>query len=316
MRIALRASCVALLAVVACKNAGETLTLPGLFQGVVGVGVYFDRDASHTLTAGDTVISGVRIALLAQNGQDTIAVASTDASGVAGFTGVPVGTYRFTVDRHALSDTIGVVVGDTGVLRVLARPDSSQATSIVRLGYSEPTIAQVRTMPAGKRVFLRGVVLSPLQVFRDSAAFISDSTGYLRITGSRHRPGRTGNNIGDSVTVLGTTGLREGQPVLINGLFGSLAAGLAPIPVSVSYADARTAKNGTLDAALVEITNGKISDTIPASPDFLVRFASIADPNIKVDALIDQLLNAPHGFFQPGSSFTVRGVLVPKGDGT
>jgi hypothetical protein len=35
---------VTLLGAAACANAGETLTLPALPAGAIGVGVYFDRD--------------------------------------------------------------------------------------------------------------------------------------------------------------------------------------------------------------------------------------------------------------------------------
>ena len=302
--------------VTACSNAGEPLVLPLLPRGAIGVFLYLDRDGSQTYSTADTVFAGARVALLAPGGVDTIRVATSSAQGVAAFDSVPLGTYRVAVDRRALGDSIATVVGDSGTIRILGQTDSILAARAVRLSFAEVTIAQARVLPAGRRVFVRGRVLSAMQYFRDSTSFIKDATGYLRITGARHRPPRTGNNVGDSVSVLGTTGTRQGQPVLINGLFLSLADGPAPTPIAVSVAEASTAKGGTLDAALVVVTGAKISDTLPALPDFLVRIAEATDAAVLTDVVLDSLIAAPATFFRPGLTITVKGVLLPRGNGT
>jgi hypothetical protein len=300
----------------ACSNAGEKLTFPAVPNGAIGVSVYLDRDGSQSFTSADTLFDGARVALFVAGGTDTFRVATTGKDGLAVFDTVPLGSYRVGIDLAALGDSIAVVSGDTGTIRILARNDSIQAGRQLRLGYQEVTIAQARGLPPGKRVFIRGIVLSPLQAFRDSASFVSDPTGMIRITGARHRPGRAGNNVGDSVLVLGTTGASLGQPVLIDGLFGTLGETPPPVAQVVTVGEARTAKGGTLDAGLVQVVGAIITDTMPAAPDFLVKVGEAANLGDQVSVLLDQQLAAPTNLFGPGRTFTVRGVLVPRGDGT
>lgn len=301
---------------VACENAGENLGLPDLLQGAIGVGVYLDRDGSLTQSAGDTVFAGARVSLLVAGGTDTIRTATSGADGVAVFNDVPLGSYRVVVDRAALGDSIGVVVGDTGTIRIVAQQPGITATRVVRLGFREVTIGEARAIPAGRRVFVRGIVHSGLQIFRDSSSFMSSNGVSIRITGARHRPGRAFNNPGDSVIVLATTGVRAGQPVLVDGLIATLGVTAAPIPTPITVAEARTAKGGTLDAAFITVVGARIADTVAATPDFLVIIAEVADTSIKTNVLIDAQLNAPRTIFRPGFPITVRGVLVPRGDGT
>jgi hypothetical protein len=300
----------------ACSNHGESMTLPPLGIGKIVVQTYFDGDASLNFTVGDSLFVGARVALLAADGTDTVRVTTSNAQGLATFDSVPIGTWRVVVDRRILNDSVGIVVGDSGTVRVLARGDSAVATRQVRLGYREVTIAQARALTAGRRVLIRGTVISPMQFFHDSSSFVTDPSGRIRITNSRHRPGRTGNNIGDSVSVVGTTGRDLGQPVLLNGLFNSLGTQPVPVAIATTVLEAHTAVNGTLDAALVSITGAKIADSFPTGKDFLVRIADPNDAAKTTDVVIDSLLNIPHSVWKPGLNITVRGVLVPKGDGT
>ncbi len=299
-----------------CGNAGESLTIPALPEGGIAVSFYLDRDATGTYTTNDTIMGGVRVALLAAGGVDTIQTMLSNATGVAIFGPVPIGRYRVVVDRAALGDTVQVVVGDTGTISILARQDSNTATRLVRLGFEEVTVAQARALPAGRRVIVRGIVLSPMQAFRDSTMFLQDVTGALRITSTRHWPGRTGNNLGDSVAVLGTTGVSLGRPVLLAGRVSSLGERPAPAAQLVTVAEVRTAKGGTLDAALVQVTNAKVVDTATVALDLRVTFSEAADDADRAVALFDQLLQAPAAIFTAGRTITVRGVLVPRGDGT
>ena len=116
--------------------------------------------------------------------------------------------------------------------------------------------------------------------------------------------------------VLGTTGTAHGQPVLVNGIFGDVALGAVPTAALISVADAHTARAGKLDAALVQILISKITDTIPSGPDFIVRVLDPSDSSKVTDVLVDSLLLAPHNIWAIGLTLNVRGVLVPKGDGT
>ena len=100
------------------------------------------------------------------------------------------------------------------------------------------------------------------------------------------------------------------------GKFTLFTAGLAPSPQLVSVADARTAKGDTLDAALVQLSNVVIVDTMAATPDFQLTVADDSDSTSTITVVLDQKLNAPHGVFIPGHTTTLTGVLVPVGDGT
>jgi len=304
---------VALLALGACDNAGRELTLPPVAQGGILVGFYLDRDASGTLTPADTVFAGARVALLAAQGTDTIRTAVSGANGVATFTDVPVGTWRVLVDRAAFGDSIAVVVGDTGTIRLLATTDSIAGARTIRLGYQEVTPAEARSLPAGRRVFVRGRVLAGLQFFSDSSTFLSGGGGTLRVTGATHRPGRAGNNPGDSVAVLGTTGTLLGQPVLLGGLVATLGEGPAPIATAVTLAEARVAVGGTLDAALVQLPEATIVDTASTPQGFDITIASASDT---ARVRIDSKLNINSLAFAPGRLLTTRGILIPNGDGT
>ena len=207
-------------------------------------------------------------------------------------------------------------MGDTGTIHIAPTAGSITGSRVIRLGYTEATIAQVKTLPAGKRVAVQGKVSSPLQVFRDSSAFVFDSSGSLRIRGARGPAGSAGNGLGDSVVVVGTTGSAQGQPVLNDGFFRTFGPGLAPLPTLLSVADARTAQGGKLDGAFVQVSNVTIVDTLPSTPDFILDVADATAPSVTIVVLLDQLLNAPHGLFVPGKTATLRGVLIPRGDGT
>lgn len=305
-----------LLGLLACTNAGSNLTLPKLSSGSVGVGAFLDRNDTHALDAGDTSYAGLRIALLVPGGTDTIRTAVTDSAGLAHFDSLPIGTYRLVVDRHALSDTIGTIAGDTGTFRITGLADSLQKSLVLRLGYTEMSIAAARAAPPGMRVVIHGKVTSPRQAFHDSSAFVVDTSGSIRITGATGRAGTTGNAIGDSVLVLGTTGQDLGEGVLVGGFFTTISQGIAPPPTVLAVADARTALGGVDDAVLAQLTGVIIRDTAASGAGFKIVVSDPADSTIRMNVILDQLIIVPRTLFAPKRSMTVRGVLVPVGDGT
>ncbi|HEY4320792.1 MAG TPA: hypothetical protein VGM77_06370 [Gemmatimonadales bacterium] len=297
----------------ACSNAGESLKYPSLAIGRLAVSDYFDRDASGGVTPDDTTFAGARFALLAPGGTDTLRTAVANASGVAIFDSVPVGAYRLVVDRHALGDSIGVVQGDTGLVRLVTTQDSITAIRTIGLGYSVVSLATARTLPVGRRVFVRGVVTVPLQTFSDTATYLNDSSSALRVTNA-HPIGRTTRNgIGDSVMVLGTIAQVHGLTVLDQGAIYTLAIGPAPVPITVTVTDARTAQGGTLDAQLVKVIGTTIRDTATVNGVFVVRASDPADSTNLVDVLIDPALGAPASFFPIGSTMTITGALSYDG---
>jgi hypothetical protein len=304
---------IALIAALGCDNAGQDMGLPSLPDGAIVVGLYFDRDGSETLTAADTVLEGARVALFVLGSDDTLQVATTDVAGLATFDSVPLGRYRFGVVRSALGDSAAVVAGDTLTIRLTAQRDSLGRAALVRVGYQQMTLAEARAATAGKRVIVRGLVTSAFQFFADSSTFLANGVNYLRVTSAEHRPGRNGNNPGDSVSVLGTTGSSNGQPVLLNGVIMTHAERPVPAPVEVSVSEVNNARGGVLDAALVRLAAAEITDTATVGADFHVW---VTIEGVTALVVFDSKLDIQTEALVPGRFMTTRGVLVPKGDGT
>jgi hypothetical protein len=294
----------------ACTNDGSDLGPDPAFERPVLVGVYLDRDGSRTFTTLDTVFAKARVALLIKGNVDTFKTAVAGTDGVARFEKIPVGEYTIAVDRKSIGDSVEVQAIDSTNIQV--RAVDSAVGSLARLGYPEVSIRQARGLPAGRRVFLRGIVLSGVQSFRDTTSHLSDSSGYLRLTRVSLRGGITGNAPGDSVSVLGVTSSRAGQPTLDLSVISRFGARPAPIPLPLATGTAATGSSGTLDAALVQITGALISDTLTVAPDFKV---TVSDGTGSLDMILDGNLPFPRSAFRPGRTLNARGVLVPNGVG-
>jgi hypothetical protein len=300
----------------ACVNAGSDLGFGPEETRVVGVDIYLDRDGSRTPTAVlDTLYRGARVALFVQGSVDTFKTATTNTFGRALFTGVPFGQYRIAVVPESVGDSIeiqAITVGfvDTSEVRVTFPDDTTFAT--VRLGYPEFSVREVRSLPQGRRVFIRGVILAGVQSFRDTTSHVTDSSLAIRLTRVALKGGLTGNNPGDSVSVLGVTASRAGQPTLDNANISRFATRPEPIPLPVSTATAATASNGSLDAALVRLTGATITDTATVSPDFRV---TVTDGTGSLTMILDANIGFPRFQFIPGRTMQAVGVLVPNGVG-
>lgn len=295
---------------IACTNDGSDLGPSPLGERIVTVGVYLDRDGSRSVTGLDTVFAKARVALLIRGSTDTFKVATAGTDGVARFPAVPLGQYSVAVDPKSIGDSIQVQAIDSSDVTVTAT--DSIVSSLARLGYPEVSIRQVRGLPAGRRVFLRGIILAGVQSFRDTTSHLADSSGSLRLTRVALRGGLTGNAPGDSVSVLGVTSSRAGQPTLDQSSIARFGTRPAPIPLPVGTGPAATASNGALDAALVQITGALISDTVTVAPDFKV---TVSDGTGSLTVLLDGNINFPRTSFRPGRSMNARGVLVPDGVG-
>ncbi|PYP41641.1 MAG: hypothetical protein DMD43_05760 [Gemmatimonadetes bacterium] len=156
------------------------------------------------------------------------------------------------------------------------------------------------------------MITAGVQSFRDTTSHMADSSGQIRMTRVQLRGSLTGNNPGDSVSVLGITSTRSGQPTLDLALISTFANRPAPVPFAVSTATAASASGGLLDAALVQITGANIADTATVSPDFVIH---ASDGSGALTIVIDPTLNLPRTVFRPGFSLSPRGVLLPNGAG-
>ncbi len=134
------------------------------------------------------------------------------------------------------------------------KPRSDEDVSV-----SAPVIAisEARMLPVGEVVFIDGVAMNFLAAFGDNTLHVSDTSASIRATRVRAAflfPG-------DSVRIVGTTGLQEGQPVIDDVTSFRLGISRVPPPVDVTTATADGADGGVLDAALVRIQNADIVST-------------------------------------------------------
>lgn len=304
------------LGAVACSNAGKDITVPGYYTGSFNVHFYIDADGDGIRSTGDPAIPGIRVTAFTATGRDTIQSLLSNAEGRVQFANLPLGGYTFRIDPTTIGDSIEYSYADTSGVRLLARLDSLTDLREVLFSYPTLTTAQARAAAPGKRVVLRGKLAAPPQNFRTADAFVADTGGALRITGATTPAAQAALAIGDSVMVLGTTGTELGQPVLRNGIVRFLGAKSAPLPRVTTVTEARTAGGGTLDAALVQVSGVRIGDTTMVNPDYHVTLVNANDPDDKVVVVVDQLIEVVHANFSANRSVVVRGVLVPRGDGT
>jgi hypothetical protein len=275
------------------------------------VTAFLDRDGSRTIVLPiDTTYTGARIALLNRGNGDTVKAVATDARGVARFSNVALGEYRIAVAPGSIGDSLQVAGIDSANIKVTLADDTTRL--IVRLSYPEVTFRQARALPAGRRVFIRGVILAGVQSFRDTTSHAADSSGAIRMTRVVLRGGLTGNSPGDSVSALGYTSSRAGQPTLDQAIIGRFGTRPAPVPLFISSGKAASADGGLLDATLVQVSTATISDTATITPDFKIIGS---DGTGSLTVLLDANIGFNRTFFKPGFKMTVRGVLVPDGAG-
>ena len=297
------------LAAWACSNAGSDLGPNPAQTKPVNVLVFLDRDGSGSLGAGDTVYAGARVSLRPSAGGQIVQTVTTKSQGDENFT-VPFGEYSVSVDSAGLGDSLAVAAVNPA--RLIIRFEDDILTITVRLSYPEMPIRAARLSPVGRRLMIRGLVLAGVQSFRDTTSHVADTSSQIRLTRVSLRGGITGNNPGDSVTVLGTVSSRAGQPTIDQAIITFLGARPAPVPVSLATAVAATAAGGILDAGLVQITNAIITDTATVAPDYHVVGSDGSGP---ITVVMDPLGGFNRAAFVPGKVMSVRGVLVPDGTG-
>ncbi|MBK6781310.1 MAG: hypothetical protein IPI92_07730 [Gemmatimonadetes bacterium] len=301
-----------LLAGAACGNSGEGLgiALPGSRSLVAQL--FVDRDFNGVLTQADTVVAGIRVFLLVAGTQvDTVAVDTTDANGAIGFDALTPGRYAVSVDSTAaLGDSLHSFLTPA---TVLVAASGSAPLVAIRLGYPTDDVAGVRASAVGRRVVTSGTVLAGAQSFGDTSAYLRDAGGALRLTNAQVT---VGNFVapGDSVRVLGTVALRDGQPVLDIARIVLLQPGTtSPSADTVTTSEAAAALAGARDADLVRIQASSVTDSATAGADYTVTVDDGSGPLVVV---IDSVQGIPPTAVVPGDSLRVNGVLVPTGTGS
>ncbi len=287
-----------------CDSNGADRVLSVDATGTVAAGAFIDRNGDGVFQTTDALAPGVKISLVWPGGTTPVASGVTTPGGTLLLRDVPVGRYDVVVDDASFGDSLRVTRIDTSVVTVAA---GDTARAIVALGYPPASIAAVRQMPVGRKVEVEGIALNGWAAFGDSSVFVQDSTGALRAV--RVRP--TQLFLGDSVRLVGTVSVLNGQTVLAGVDARVLATGITPPePIPLSTANAATANGGTLDAALVRITGASILSLRLDTDGNLV--ATVDDGSGAVDLVIGAHTAIQlQPTFTPGALLDATGLLAP-----
>lgn len=206
----------------------------------------------------------------------------------------------------ALLDATGVLVPvEDGTWQLKPRSaDDVTAT------FPTVTIPEARALPAGRTVYVRGIALNSWVTFGDSTVHVASASVAIRVI----RVPPSSVFAGDSIRLLGTTAVRNGQPVLTGQSSAVLrsAVGLPPGD-SLSTAVAGTADGGVRDAHQAVVA-GTVS-AIEQTPQGDLRL-TIDDGTGPLVIVLDQSVGFASGAFSVGNSLRAGGVLLPSSTGT
>ncbi len=304
------------LAATGCDNAGEGRVLAIGSSGIVKGLVYFDRNGNRVADGADTALRQVRVRLVATGTFDTTVSILSDSAGGFRVASVPIGTYTVLVDSTTIADSVQLV-GLSPTQVAVTPGDSVIITATV--SFPLLSVRAARLLPAGRKVFVQGIVVSPRPAFGDTTAHLADTSRAIRLTRVRANPVA---GIGDSVRALGVIAARDGQPVLDDVAFFPMGASGGVAPAVTTAAVARTAESGALDAALVFVGGVIIVDTAtvagsgsPPNQDYRII---VDDTPADTAGRLEILLDGHAGFvgavltpLRPDSVVDLTGVLEP-----
>ncbi len=271
--------------------------------GRVGGVAFIDINGTGSFDAGDDRLTGLTVRVhLAGTGTE-LASAKTDSIGVFRIDSIPTGRFTISVDTGLLGDSLELfpfaeeafTLGQNDTLSVL-----------VGVGYPSVTLAELRVLPEGKKVFTTGFALNRRLPFGDGAVHLLDGPVAIRAT----NVDRTTLERGDSIRALGWTLLQEGRPTLDNvQTFVLTARATLPVGVNVTSQVARAGKGGELDAHLVTIQDAEITETKTVGGDFFITADDGSGPVVlklraflgisSVGIEIDQVLTKATGLLVP-----------------
>jgi len=316
------------LLVAACSNAGagRVLTITGV--GRVAGQAYLDFNGDRVLDAGDSAFPGLGVRLIATGTVDTVARATTNATGVFTFTGVAAGSYTIAIDTTTLrGDTVGITRIDTAAF-TLAPGDTAFVD--VAIGYPEVPISRISALPLNTKVFVLGVALSgtvngPLGgqtgIFGDSTVNIADTSGAARVIGVRNAIVAIGDSDRFLVKVQRDPTDNSLRALAYQSLVTINANGaLTPVD-TLTAAQAAGANGGKDDAALVTLGDSVVVQDAATSPGLhgpyrLMHVVDAVTPAGALEVHLDSLV----GFFGAalakdtvGAKLVLSGLLVPTG---
>lgn len=312
MRIARTPGLPFLILLAACTaDGGPTVGIDG--TGVVQGTLYTDLDANGARTALDQPVAGARVSVVLPGTQTEVSRTVTGAQG-AFSTAVDVGRYELSLPPAVLGDSLSisaVVINDVDVdpgnlVFTLGVDDTVRLG--VGLAYPSPSIAELRTLPARSRVNIDGIALTASGPFGGRSLHIRDETGALRVldvVGDAIIPG-------DSVQLLGRTGLSRGQPVLTDTRALLLGPGAPPPTVLIGTGQVPAADAGTLDAELVEVVVATVDTTDVVAGDLHL---TVDDGSGPATVVLYRGAGFDFADYPTGAVIDATGVLVPTDTG-
>jgi hypothetical protein len=292
-----------------CEGSGPDQLVNVNARGVVGGFAFFDANGNASFDPLlDPPQSGIRVIVMPRGSRDTVARGISGVNGSYRVPGIPVGDYVAAVDTSTVGDSVRVVRLDPSSF-TLGPGDS--ATITVGVSFRAISVAELRLLSAGARVFLSGKTVTEPTTFGDSTVHLVDATGAIRAT----RVPLGILLIGDSVRMSGIRGARDGQPTLDNvAVFPLPTPGGAVVPEQVTTGQAANADGGRLDAALVRVLATIIDTSTTVQGDYI----AVSDDSTgagPVDIVFDGDAVLQITQFVPGVRVDATGVLVPTGSG-
>lgn len=281
-------------------GAGEMLSLEEM--GTLASLAFIDLNGNGEFDAADLPAPGLDQVLLRSNG-DTAALARSDASGVAIFPGLPIGSYTISIATQALGDTLSLAATS----RQVRVPPRDTARSTVGVRYPRLNLEQARVAPAGKIVSVEGVAQYNANLFGDSTLVIADNSAALRISGITSKTVQ----FGDSIVAIGRIGSYQGQPALLLAALFNVGVGAPMAPVLLTSAEAASARSGTLDGRTVHVSGARVLE-LSQTPTGDSRL-KVDDGSGVVEVFLDRdtqiQLDDP---LLPGVRLDVTGTLAPR----
>ncbi len=300
---ALGAACAVLLTSLSCTDASNVTLIEVQASGAVVGLTFLDNNGNGNADGVDTPFPGLTVLLTAARGGAPVATAVTDTTGTFRMPDVPVGNYRVALDPASVGDSLEV----SGDVQIQVRRDStSQAT----IGVSFPVLSfeEIRSAAPGRKVFTSGIALNPRPNFGDGVVHLQADTVYLRAINVE----RASISTGDSLRLLGRTGMNNGQPVL-DDVTPFVLVNIATIPVALerSTGPAATAEGGKIDAALLRVRSAEIHDTSTVNGDFHFYLDDGTGP---IEVVLRSFLQANASIIRPDTILRIKettGLLTP-----
>ncbi|MGH7467407.1 MAG: hypothetical protein ACRENP_05410 [Longimicrobiales bacterium] len=292
---------------VACRESGDQVLGVDATGDLLGE-AYLDRDGDGRRTPTvDPPFPRLRVEIVPATGGAVVATALTDSLGRFRMRNLAVGSYRVRPDPFSVGDSVRIERIDSALVTIAAE---DTAVSVITIGYTTPTMAQIASMTRGTRVGVFATALNAWATFGDSTIHLADSTGTVRAVLLPSNAIAAGDRVRATATVTD----HLGRVALSNVTLIFRTPGDLPAPIDTTTRGAARA-GGRLDAAQVRIRGATVQEA-SSLPGGDVRF-TVDDRSGPLEVLADAsagfLTNLP---IRPSAELDVTGVLTPVADGS